>query len=154
MRIPFPAGLCCAAALLLPLPDGAAAQGAAATKCRDGDRILYQFGPCPPGHAEVTTAPGGTLSVLGKSAAQRAQEQAFLAERDRLKRQEQASLAQERRSLELAEQRRHEACQRLARRLRGHAAGVQRARNAERREALQRGRRELLEAQRRQGCRP
>ncbi|AOY96419.1 hypothetical protein BKK79_33150 [Cupriavidus sp. USMAA2-4] len=139
---------------LLGLSAGAAAQGAVATKCRDGARILYQFGPCPPGHVEITTAPGGTLSVLGKSPAQRAQEEAFLAERERQQRQEQAWLAQQSRSLELAEQRRHEACQRLARRLRDHDAAAQRTRNAERREALQRGRRALQEAQRRQDCRP
>jgi len=100
-----------AAILLLLL---ASSSSIAATKCRNGTKILYLDDRCPPGYTDITTNSGGTVSTMGKSANVQQQEQEFLAGRDAEARQYQAQLAQEQRQIGIEENNRRNMCNGIA----------------------------------------
>jgi hypothetical protein len=57
-------------------------------KCREGERILYQSAPCPPGYEALTVAPPATDPDPAAQAQARAQAKAELAAAERLRRRE------------------------------------------------------------------
>jgi hypothetical protein len=85
--------------------------GHAATKCRNGNSILYtQESECPTGYTNISSSSGGSVSVIGKSENVKREEQDYLRGRAADQRKYQVQAAQEQQQLRVAESDRRYEC--------------------------------------------
>lgn len=123
-----------------------------ASKCRNGGRILYLDDVCPPGYTDITSGQGGSVSVIGKSAEVKQQEQAFLQERRVSELRYQAQLAQEQRQLVAAENNRQGVCSAIDGQIRAVEIQMRQINGWQFMDQLKRTHRQLRDQQFQLGC--